>query len=229
VAVDQAHHNFHTVSGRYRPFGDLLRNDGYEVVPNTMTFSASGLSTLRVLVEVNAMGGEPDSADEAEPAFTPSECDAVERWVRQGGALLLIADHTPFGSAAHNLAIRFRVDMGRAYVFDPLHSEGNPTFLVFSVDNGLLGDHPVKRGRSESERVHRVVAFTGQSLSVPPSAAALVELAPSAFETDSCADGAKFIEGAKESLRDRRRTAFSRDSREGGPKALRWSSEGAAW
>lgn len=197
VAVDQAHHNFHTVSGRYRPFGDLLRNDGYEVVPNTTAFSASSLSTLRVLVEANAMGGEPDSADEAKPAFTPSECEAVERWVRQGGALLLIADHTPFGSAAHDLAIRFQVDMGRGYVFDPKHSEGNPTFLVFSADNGLLGDHPIIRGRSASERVHRVVAFTGQSLSIPRRASALMTLGPSAFETDSYADGAKFLEAAK--------------------------------
>ena len=41
----------------------------------------------------------------------------VERWVRNGGALLLIADHTPFGSAAHDLALRFGVDMGRGYVF----------------------------------------------------------------------------------------------------------------
>jgi hypothetical protein len=95
--------------------------------------------------------------------------------VRTGGALLLIADHAPFGSAAHELALRFGVDMGRSYVFDPRHSDGNPTVLVFSTDNGLLGEHPVLSGRSAAERVQRVVSFTGQSLSVPGGAVALLK------------------------------------------------------
>jgi hypothetical protein len=194
VALDQAHHNFHTLSGRYRPFGDLLASDGYEVVPNTTEFSASSLSATRVLVIANALGGQGDN-DRAQAAFSPSECDAVERWVREGGSLLLIADHAPMGSAAHDLAIRFGVDMGRGYVFDPGHSVGDPTILVFSDDNGLLGDHPLIRGRSESERIHRIVAFTGQSLSVPPGATALMKLGPSAFEIDSYEAGAKVLAG----------------------------------
>ena len=31
VAIDEAHHNFHTAGGRYRPFAELLRRDGYRV------------------------------------------------------------------------------------------------------------------------------------------------------------------------------------------------------
>src|SRR5262245_30118785 len=31
VAIDEAHHNFHTAGGRYKPFADLLRRDGYRV------------------------------------------------------------------------------------------------------------------------------------------------------------------------------------------------------
>jgi hypothetical protein len=141
-----------------------------------------------VLVIANARGSENPN-DAARPAFSESECDAVERWVRAGGALLLIADHAPFGSAAHNMALRFGVEMGRGYVFDPQHSDGNPTFLVFSAENGLLGNHAVLRGHSESERVHRIVAFTGQSLSIPNGATALMMLATSAFEVDSYAAG----------------------------------------
>jgi hypothetical protein len=176
------------MEGRYRPFAELLTSDGYEVVPGSTEFDASDFSSVRVLVIANALGGAT-SREAAKPAFSASECDAVERWVRNGGALLLIADHTPFGSAAHDLALRFGVDMGRGYVFDPQHAAGNPTFLVSSADNGLLGDHAVLRGHSESEQVHRIVAFTGQSLSVPGGATALMRLAPSAFEVDSAAAG----------------------------------------
>jgi hypothetical protein len=104
VAIDQAHHNFHTMEGRYRPFAELLTSDGYEVVPGSTEFDASDFSSVRVLVIANALGGATSRA--AKPAFSASECDAVERWVRNGGALLLIADHTPFGSAAHDLALR---------------------------------------------------------------------------------------------------------------------------
>ena len=32
IAIDGAHHNFHTADQRYKPFAELLRRDGYRVV-----------------------------------------------------------------------------------------------------------------------------------------------------------------------------------------------------
>lgn len=66
---------------------------------------------MKILVIVNA-GASPS------PAFTDAECDAVRDWVKAGGALLLIADHAPFGERAEILARRFGVDMGKGYAFD---------------------------------------------------------------------------------------------------------------
>ena len=48
----------------------------------------------------------------------PSRVAAIRDWVRAGGALLLIADHAPFGSAAASLASRFGVSMGKGWTFD---------------------------------------------------------------------------------------------------------------
>ena len=31
VVMDEGHRNFHTASGRYKPFAELLRSDGYTV------------------------------------------------------------------------------------------------------------------------------------------------------------------------------------------------------
>src|SRR5262249_15340464 len=31
ILFDEAHHNFHTAGGRYKPFAELMRSDGYEV------------------------------------------------------------------------------------------------------------------------------------------------------------------------------------------------------
>jgi hypothetical protein len=56
VLFDEAHNNFHTASGRYKPFADLITNDGYQVVPNKQAFALKMLSGYRVLVISNALG-----------------------------------------------------------------------------------------------------------------------------------------------------------------------------
>lgn len=179
VVIDEAHSNFHTAEGRYKPLAEMLRSDGYRVLRGTRKFDRKSLEGVRVLVISNATA--PDATDEASgPAFTEAECDAVRDWVRAGGSLLLIADHTPYGSAAENLAKRFGVDMGKGTVFDPQHGhKEDPTVLTFSRENGLVGSHPLLRG------LELVVAFTGQSLSVPEGAAALLKLGPGAKEAQS--------------------------------------------
>ena len=96
VFLDEAHHNFHTATGRYKPFADLIGSDGYQVTPNKQTFSKETLKGCDVLVISNALGAAAMGSPEASnPAFTEDECDAVRDWVRAGGNLLLIADHTP--------------------------------------------------------------------------------------------------------------------------------------
>src|SRR5690242_17838631 len=56
IIVDEAHHNFHTVDGRYKPFAELLRSDGYLVVGGTTPFSSKSLDGTTVLVIANALG-----------------------------------------------------------------------------------------------------------------------------------------------------------------------------
>src|SRR5262249_44213424 len=98
-----------------------------------------------------------------------------------GGNLLLIADHAPFGSAAQNLAQRFGVEMSKGFTFDPNNSEPNESsFLIFSRDNHLLLDHPITLGRNDSERIKRVLTFTGQSLKGPDGTAVLMKLSDTA-------------------------------------------------
>lgn len=183
VFFDEAHHNFHTTGGRYKPFADLVANDGYKVSPNGDPFTREDLAGAEVLVIANALGaegmGQPGATNSA---FTDAECDAVRDWVRDGGSLLLITDHAPFGSAAESLAGRFGVGMSKGYTSDPANSEGGETWLVFNRTNTLLGDHPITAGRDESERVNRVQTFTGQSLKGPADSVAILKLGDSAFD-----------------------------------------------
>jgi len=40
VLIDGAHRNFHTATGKYKPFAELLRSDGYAVAENQHAFTA---------------------------------------------------------------------------------------------------------------------------------------------------------------------------------------------
>jgi hypothetical protein len=184
VMFDEAHHNFHTTDGRYKPFVDLLTKDGYNVIRNRQSFSKTRLSGFKILVISNALGAEEyDDEGADKPAFNDDEIAAVADWVKGGGALLLIADHAPFGGAAAALASRFGVDMSKGYTFDPQNSvAGNPTQLIFSRDNKLLAMHPITEGRNENERVKLVRSFTGQSLKGPEGSIDILKLSDSATD-----------------------------------------------
>lgn len=184
VMFDEAHHNFHTTEGRYKPFVDLLMNDGYRVIRNRQAFVKARLSGFKVLVIANALGAEEDDDEGADKsAFTDEEIEAVGDWVKGGGALLLIADHAPFGGAAAALATRFGVDMSKGYTFDPENSvAGTPTQLIFSRENKLLASHPIAEGRNENERIKLVRSFTGQSLKGPEGSVEILKLADTATD-----------------------------------------------
>jgi hypothetical protein len=191
VLFDEAHNNFHTADGRYKPFADLITNDGYKVVPNTREFTRESLAGYDTLVISNALG---DSDSGAGPAFTARECDAVRDWVREGRALLLIADHWPACTAAENLSSRFGVEMGKGFTDDPANYDKQLGNILFSRENKLLKDHAVTLGRDSSERVNRVVTFTGQSMKGPQGSVTFLKLSDTAY--DELRPGGKKISAA---------------------------------
>jgi hypothetical protein len=181
VLFDEAHHNFHTTGGRYKVFADLMTSDGYKVTPNRELFTPSRLAGFEILVIANALGAEGmGHPDAAKSAFSEAECDAVRDWVDSGGSLLLITDHQPFGDSADALAKRFGVDMSKGVTNDPVNNAERG--LLFARAKGLIGDHAITRGRDESERVDRVLTFTGQSLKGPPGSVAILKFADSAVD-----------------------------------------------
>ena len=186
VLFDEAHNNFHTAGGRYKPFADLIFSDGYQVVVNRKPFTNASLLTFKILIIANALGAEDIDEDGADrPAFTEEEADAVRDWVRGGGALLFIADHAPFGSAAEILAKRFDVDMSKGFTRDPANSEKeskNSGWIVYSRENHLLAEHSITKGRNDSERISRVMTFVGQSLKGPEGSEAFLKLADTAID-----------------------------------------------
>src|SRR5688572_3838910 len=192
VLFDEAHNNFHTAGGRYKPFADLITSDGYQVTPNKERFSAATLKGFKILVISNALGAaQMNMPGASNPAFTAEECDAVRDWVRQGGALLLIADHAPMGGANQILGERFGIDMSKQYTLDEQNYEketDNPGFIMYTRESGRLADHAITRGRNAAERVNKIIAFTGQSLKGPADSFAFMKLADTAQDRMPNAD-----------------------------------------
>jgi hypothetical protein len=164
--------------------------DGWRVESGRAPFTPSSLGGVRLLAVANA-GHEHDGPTGV--TFAPDECRAVERWVRKGGALWLIADHAPFGRAAQPLAAAFGFRMGEGWTYEAA-AAGLTTQFVFSSANGRLGDHPILRGRREAEKIASVRSFTGQSLTLPTGAVPLLRLDSLARET---ADTAGLTAAAK--------------------------------
>ena len=184
VLFDEAHFNFDTTNNRYKPFADLLFNDGYHIAVNRQPFTKASLATHKILIIVNPLGGE-DADDEGAdgPAFTGAEVEVVNDWVRSGGALLLIADQAPFASATEILAKQLGVEMGKSEIRDPANTDKEinlPNVLVFSREGKLLADSSITNGRTDAERVNRVMVFSGQSLKGPQGSDAFLKLADSA-------------------------------------------------
>ena len=54
VCIDEAHFEYHTVNGRFKPFAQLLRDDGYRVKGFRSHFTRDALKDCQILVIANA-------------------------------------------------------------------------------------------------------------------------------------------------------------------------------
>src|SRR5262245_53552410 len=104
VAIDESHNNFHTASGQYKPFADLLTSDGYRVSALTRKFEPGVFTGIDVLVIANANARRFNA-----PAYTEPECDGASDWMQDGSALMLISDYAPIGTSAAHLDKRHGV------------------------------------------------------------------------------------------------------------------------
>lgn len=169
VMVDEAHFNFHTTEGRYKPFAELLRRDGYIVKSLRSTFNSESLNTCQILVIANALS-ERNQSNWSLPtfsAFSDEEIAIVHDWIRNGGSLLLIADHMPFPGTAADLASAFGIRFNNGFAFETQQQKITNYYsakpMIFRRSDGSLANHPITNGRTDNERVDSVATFTGQA------------------------------------------------------------------
>ena len=168
ILFDEGHHNHHGLGSTYRPFAELLGNDGFQMASLSGPVTSQSLSGARILAIVSARA---ESDTNAEPAFTAQEIGLITNFVRRGGSLLLVTDHYPFPNAVETLANALGLDVAKGMTFDPIHHRRetkDDSRLVFSRSNGLLGSHPIISGRNSTEAVDEIETFTGDAVRPRP-------------------------------------------------------------
>lgn len=171
VRIDEAHHNYHTLDGRYAAFAALLRRDGFRLEPSRSEFSAATLTGASIMVIANAEAVQ--SGKEPASAFTISEIAAITQWVEQGGALLIIADHPPFSDSAAALAQAFGFAFESGVALTPTAKGQFGPIAVFETDKGLMPS-ALSADRLPAEQVDSVMTFTGAAFRAPPAATSVL-------------------------------------------------------
>ena len=178
LLLDEAHHNFHTVAGRYAAFARLATRSGFRVRSGTTPFTDSLLANVSVLVIANALHERNDHGNWVLPtpsAFTQSEITAVRRFVERGGGLLLVADHMPFGGAVEALGAAMGIQWLNGFAMDSA-PQG-----LFSVRRGAgLAAHAVTNGTDRADRVDSLKIFTGSALRLLDQGDVLITMPPGA-------------------------------------------------
>jgi hypothetical protein len=159
IVVDERHRNVVSLASYMRPVGRFLEKDGYVLRRGTSPFHKTSLADAGIVVIANAQ--PPEGAPAGTQAFPDQEVKALERWVKVGGGLLLIADRAPFGEPVRSLARAFGVTPENNTILMK-GEDGKPTG-VLTIDVASNGDpkHPIFSG------VSRVVYVVGESLSGP--------------------------------------------------------------
>ncbi len=159
VLIDNAHWNAGTGTGRLRAFAGLLAADGYTVLPEGNATRAEMLVDARIAVVANPLGVLGTSRRVADAAglggltffdddgLLTQEIETTVQWVENGGSLLLAADEQPLARGSRDWPRGSAVACAGGWSSISGIPDGrDPSRLVFSRENGLLGSTP-HRGR----------------------------------------------------------------------------------
>lgn len=171
IVIDQSHNNFHQMSGRFKPFSDLMISDGYQL---DSIINLKKLQKNDILVISNPIH-QNNLRNWRQPilnAFSEDEIKFIKKWVKKGGKLLLIADHMPFAGAANKLANAFGFDFCDGFAYQNKEIRRSPD--IFSINNKRLLNSEITDG-TLGEKLDAITTFTGSSFTIPEKAKGILK------------------------------------------------------
>ena len=198
ILIDEGHHNYHTITSTYSVLAGALSKGGFNVSGHKGRFDSKSLNNTGILIISNPAPFSVDSivrwaranneppkyaAITLQPTFIESEVNVIEKWVRNGGSLLLILDHAPSPLAGSPIAAVFGVECRNVSTYDRLSRDPSvdttkALSIIFTRSNGLIGKHPILNG------VDSLTTYTGESVLGSKKSAALLLLPSTATDQD---------------------------------------------
>lgn len=174
VCIDEAHNNFHTAEGTYRPFAEVLSRDGYRVQRATQPIDLELLVSCDILVIADA---QPPARSGAPPTFSKDHVGALNAWVQRGASLFIITDHMPDPGTIRELAASFGLEVNDGYVMEGGLEAGRRPILFQSANETVVPD-PLTLEMGADEGIHQVATFTGSAFRLLPDFASLAAVDP---------------------------------------------------
>lgn len=186
VLIDEAHNNFLTLNGRYKPFAQVLESDGFRVSSNDKAITENQLEQVDILVIANALDRKrQDWLPPYGEAFDGSEVEVIKSWILSGGSLFLVADHTPFPKAIDNLALALGFKFINGHVGNATFSKVNHSLAAHATTyteetSQNIGDKSqplfLQTFNNISPDILRVRSFGGSAFKAPEKAISLLNL-----------------------------------------------------
>lgn len=170
ILLDGAHHNFFIQHDFMKPFSDLAKADGYQTIVDSLKFTTDYLEHFDIVIIITALPFDLTNPNDAsiESTFSQNEINSLYDWVNKGGSLLVFSEHAPFDQAINPLLNKFGIQSSIGTTIDSLNYNkklGRKGWIEFSNQNGgLKSEHPILKGRTEKERVTKLMTFGGSAL-----------------------------------------------------------------
>lgn len=162
ICFDEAHNNYQKAEEGYKPYIQLLENNGFYLTILEDKFEKKTLSACNLLVIVNPVA-KANIEDWSYPHFTAfgkQEIQAIGNFVYQGGGLFVIGDHMPIPGALADLVGVFGITIidGEAR-----NTTRSPLPDIFQREDETLQPHPITEGRNPEEKVIKVATYNGNA------------------------------------------------------------------
>ncbi len=128
----------------------ILDNGNYEINITHERLTPEMLEDCDILVVPCSFSTYDPAAD-----YADAEIDAIEQWVKAGGGLLLIADHSSFATDMDDIAARFGVRWGHNVVTDPDPEDyvgGTDYWIVFDEEDNM----PLKHQPPDEDEIYKI-------------------------------------------------------------------------
>ncbi len=186
IAFDNGHNNS-WFRDEFGVMEEYLSAEGFLVRQHLGAFTRENLNGVHILHITNALA--PENLNNwslpTPSAFTPEEIEVLYDWVNDGGSLLMVIEHMPFGGSFEDLAGAFGIEVSNGFAVDERFLSGyseeviaEAGYLVFRRTDGILVNHPILDDTESYGRIEFLAADVGSAFRLPAYAFSLITFGP---------------------------------------------------